>query len=132
MSLPINRENFHLFTGITVFILAFILLYFFTSLTGIDIFGTALLLSVASDVIVVIENERRNSAADAKFYHRNELVGEIACVVEEFRPGDGTHIGKVEIRGERWQACSMDQDLKSGDRVTIMDRTGMTFTVKKC
>ena len=128
----INRDNIHLFTGITVFILAFILLYYFTSLTVIDIFGVALLLSIASDVTVIIDNERRNSAADAKFYHRNELVGEIACVVEEFRPGEGAHTGKIEIRGEKWRARSRDQGLTTGDQVRIIDRTGMTFTVTKC
>lgn len=132
MPRPINKETINLFTGITVFILAFILLYIFTSLTVIDIFGTALLLSIASDVIVAIDNERRNSAADAKFHHRNELVGEIACVVEGFHPGEDVHTGKIEIRGEQWQACSGDQDLTAGDRVRIIDRTGMTFTVKKC
>lgn len=126
-----TRDSLYLVSGITVFIIAFILLLLITDLSLVRIIGISFLLSVASDAIIILDNEKRNAAPDAKFHHRNELVGEIAQVQEIFRVEGDTAAGKIRIRGETWKARSDDPDLQAGDRVRIIDRVGMTFTVEK-
>ena len=126
-----TRDSLYLVSGIAVFIITFILLLLITDISVTHIAAISFLASIASDVIIIIDNDRRNTAADAKFHHRNELVGEIAQVLEEFRPEGNVRSGKIIIRGETWRAKSSDPDLTPGDRVRITDRTGMTFTVKR-
>lgn len=126
-----NRDKLYIVSGTVVFIITFILLLFVTELSIIRITGIALLVSLASDVVIIFDNDRRNTAPDAKFHHRNELVGEIAQVLEEFRIESGSYTGKINIRGETWDARSSTRELKPGDRVRIIDRTGMTFTVER-
>ena len=126
-----SRDSLYIVSGIAVFIITFILLLLMTDFTVIKIAGIAFLASIASDVIIIYDNEKRNTGPDAKLNHRNELVGEIAQVLEEFRPENSISTGKIKIRGETWNARSTDMDLKPGDPVRIIDRTGMTFTVTK-
>ena len=127
-----TRDSLYIVSGIAVFITAFILLTLITDYSVLKVSGIAFLLSIASDVIIIFDNERRNNAPDAKLHHRNELVGETARVLEEFRIDDGGICrGKIKIRGETWNARSSEPDLKPGDRVRIIDRTGMTFTVER-
>lgn len=126
-----NRDKIYIVSGTVIFITTVILLLFFTDLSILSITGIVFLVSIASDIIIVIDNDRRNTAPDAKFHHRNELVGEIAHVLEEFRAENGICAGKIKIRGETWNARSGNGDLKPGDKVRIIDRAGMIFTVEK-
>ena len=127
-----SRDSLYLVSGITVFVTAFILLFLATDLSLARIAVIAFLISIASDAVIILDNERRNAAPDAKFHHRNELVGEFAEVLEEFRIEGDIHTGKITIRGETWRARSSVPDLKPGDPVRIIDRVGMTFTVERC
>ena len=127
-----SRDKLYLVSGTAVFITSFILLLITTDLSIIRIAGIAFLISIVSDVTIIFDNERRNTAPDAKFHHRNELVGEIAQVLEEFEVEGDMQTGKIIIRGETWRARSSDPGLTRGDRVRIIDRTGMIFTVEKC
>ena len=127
-----SRDKIYLVSGTAVFITSFILLLITTDLSVIRIAGIAFLISIVSDVTIIFDNERRNTAPDAKFHHRNELVGEIAQVLEEFEVEGDMQTGKIIIRGETWRARSSDPGLTRGDRVRIIDRTGMIFTVEKC
>ncbi|MBF8269680.1 MAG: NfeD-like C-terminal, partner-binding [Gammaproteobacteria bacterium] len=128
-----SRDNLYLLLGVVIFITAFIVLALTTELSFTVKFGIAILITIASDILIVIDNEHRNAAPDAKLHHRNELVGETAHVQEGFQPAaSGLYSGKIEIHGEHWQASSFEPDLRSGDQVRIIDRTGMTFMVKKC
>ena len=127
-----SRDKIYLVSGTAVFITSFILLLITTDLSVIRIAGIAFLISIVSDVTIIFDNERRNTAPDAKFHHRNELVGEIAQVLEEFEVEGDMQTGKIIIRGETWRARSTDPGLTRGDRVRIIDRTGMIFTVEKC
>ena len=127
-----SRDKLYLVSGTAVFITSFILLLITTDLSVIRIAGIAFLISIVSDVTIIFDNERRNTAPDAKFHHRNELVGEIAQVLEEFEVEGDMQTGKIIIRGETWRARSTDPGLTRGDRVRIIDRTGMIFTVEKC
>lgn len=124
-----KRDTLYLIIGIAVFLVSAVVLLISTDLSLAMVIVIAFLISIASDIVIVIDNERRNTAADAKFHHRNELVGESACVLEDFRLINDRYAGTIEIRGERWKAVSQDGELSAGDRVTVIDRTGMTFTV---
>ena len=126
-----SRDKVYLVSGIAVFVAVFILLLLTTDWSIISITGIAFLISIVSDVTIIFDNERRNTAPDAKFHHRNELVGEIAQVLETFRAEGDVQTGKIIIRGETWRARSGDPDLTHGDQVRIIDRTGMTFTVER-
>jgi len=127
-----SRDSLYIISGIAVFITVFVLLLLMSDYSVIKICVIAFLASIASDVIIIYDNEKRNSGPDAKLHHRNELVGETARVLEEFRSENGISAGKIKIRGETWNARSSEGDLKPGDPVRIIDREGMTFTVKKC
>lgn len=126
-----TRENLYLVFGIIIFILSAIILMIATDLSLTRIFFIAIIISIASDILIVFDNDRRNTAADAKFHHKNELVGEFAYVLEEFKSDKNKNYGKIEINGENWNACSSEPNLQAGDKVRIIDRTGMTFAVKK-
>ena len=128
-----SRDNIYLLLGVVIFIVAFIVLSATTDMSFLSIFAIAILVSIASDILIVFDNDRRNAAPDAKLHHRNELVGDTARVLEEFQPAaSGLYTGKIEIHGEQWQASSFEPDLQCGDQVRIIDRTGMIFMVKKC
>lgn len=125
----LSRDQFYLVLGIAVFIVTAIILYFFTRLSILWVLAIATLVSIASDIIIVIDNERRNKAPDAKFHHRNELVGEMGTVIEDFITEQAGYTGKIEINSEKWKARCDQEPLKQGDQVRIIDRQGMTFTV---
>jgi membrane protein implicated in regulation of membrane protease activity len=126
-----NRDTLYLIIGGVVFAVAVIVLYLATDWSPLRILIAATLLSIASDILIVFDNERRNAAPDAKFHHRNELVGKIATAIEAFQPGAAISAGIIEIHGERWRARANEPGLKSGDRVRIIDRDGMTLIVEK-
>ena len=126
-----SRDNIYVLLGIAVFVAAFVVLFLFTDLSLIMICIAAILISLVSDVLIVVDNEMRNAAPDAKFHHRNELVGEVALVVDGFRPEGDMIKGKIEVKGEKWNACSHETELNPGDQVRLIDRNEMTFTVEK-
>lgn len=126
-----TRDNFYLVLGIAVFLVSFLVLYLFTELSIIWDLIIAFLISIASDIVIVVDNERRNTAPDAKFHHKNELVGETATVAEDFIMDNGTYTGRVEIHNEKWKARSHKGILKRDDPVRIIDRKGMIFIVEK-
>ena len=126
-----SRDSLYLLLGVVIFVTAFIILFVTTDLSFLSIFAIAFLLSIVSDILIVFDNDRRNAGPDAKFHHRNELVGETATVTEDFQADSGMYCGRIGIHGELWRACSLEPDLRIGDEVRIIDRTSMTFTVKK-
>ena len=54
-----------------------------------------------------------------------KLEGEIGEVIE-FKDGEGV----VKVRGEIWK-CVSDEELKVGDKVTVVGREGLTLRVKR-
>jgi len=54
-----------------------------------------------------------------------KLEGEVGEVIE-FKDGEGL----VKVRGEIWK-CISDEELKVGDKVTVVDREGLTLRVKR-
>ena len=127
-----SRDQFYLVFGIAVFVVTAVILYFFTQLPIIWNLAIATLVSIASDIVIVIDNERRNKTPDAKFHHRNELVGETATVIENFTRDEDIFSGKIEINNEKWKASCRQEPLEQGDRVRIIDRQGMIFIVVRC
>ena len=126
-----NREVLYCIVGAVVFLFSAAALYMFTDLSVLMVIITAAVMSLASDILIVLDNDLRNRAPDAKFHQRNELVGESAEVLEDFSvQGDHYH-GRIEVRGETWQACSVEAGLQRGEPVMIVDRTGMMFTVSR-
>ena len=127
----INRDLVYCLVGIIFFVVSAVLLYFLTELSLLEIIIIAFLVSLASDILIIIDNDIRNRAPDAKFHHRNELVGENAVVVHDFAPAGNGYHGKIRVFGESWKACSTVPGLVTGDVVLIIDRNAMMFTVEK-
>lgn len=126
-----TRENLYVVIGIIIFIVSAVFLFIATDLSLTRVFVIAIIISITSDILIAFDNDRRNAAVDAKFHHKNELVGEFAYVLEEFKSDENENCGKIEINGEKWIASSNETGLLTGDKVRIIDRTGMTFIVEK-
>ena len=61
---------------------------------------------------------------------RNSDIGRRAVVSEAFVAGNGRSVGRIELSGERWQACSKEGRLFAvGDAVVVTGREGLTLLV---
>ena len=53
------------------------------------------------------------------------MIGLEGEVIEALTP-----VGAVMVRGERWKAKSVDEDISAGDEVEILGVNGLTLTVR--
>lgn len=115
--------------GLLVFATAF---YFGQFVLNIGILPTitiAIVLTIGSDILTAVANDRFNKSPDAKLYQRNELVGETGKVITDFLPQEDFYVGRIEVRNESWNAKTSIDSLKEDDEVYIKDRDGMFLIV---
>lgn len=61
---------------------------------------------------------------------RNSDIGRRAVVCEAFAAGNGPSVGRIDLSGERWRACSKEGRLFAvGDAVVVTGREGLTLLV---
>ena len=91
----------------------------------------ALLLTLLADLFLAIANDRFNERPDAKLHQVNEPTGEEGIIVDGFILRGTTTLGRVRVQGEIWTAlCDDGELLKSGQRVKVTSRQGLTLVVK--
>lgn len=115
------------------FPLMLVLMWWVTQVLGVDIpilylaIG-ALLVTGIADLFLAPANERFNKQPDAGLYQRNALVGDEAIVLDGFTSGETTTLSRVRLQGQIWTAqCAEGELLKSGQRVRVTDRQGLTL-----
>lgn len=116
--------------GLSVFATAFYLGQFFLKIGTLPTLAMAAVLSLGSDILVVIGNDRLNKSKDAKLHQRNELAGEYGKVITRFKQHENYYVGRIEVRSENWSAKTSDDALREGDEVYIKDREGLVLIVE--
>ncbi len=90
----------------------------------------ALLLTALADFFLAIANDRFNERPDAKLHQLNEPIGYEGVVVDGFILRGTTTLGRVRVQGQIWTAqCDDSELLKSGQKVKVTSRQGLTLVV---
>ena len=90
----------------------------------------ALLLTTLADLFLAIANDRFNEQPDAKLHQLNDPIGYEGVVVDGFISRGTTTLGRVRVQGQIWKAqCDDSELLKSGQKVKVTSRQGLTLVV---
>ena len=97
-----------------------------------SLFSQMLLFSIASMLSIFllrkyVKDWFVGESSDEEDEMRHEFVGKVVKVVREI-PG-GVGLGRVELKGADWKACS-DKPHVEGDMVKVIERDGLVLTVE--